>query len=124
MLLTGIAHVHSTYSWDGCHPLAQLVADLHRIESDPAITLQVDCLDRSAPPIIEALASGAYRVAGASLTFSPDAPPDLSSPPLVFRVARSLTHVKRRAQRLDKWLNGRGVQFPAPLYRAARRLFR
>jgi len=99
-------------------------ADLHRTESYPGITLQIDCLDRSITSIMDALTAGAYRVAGASLTFSPDALPDPSSASLVTRLARSLPQIKRRAQRLDKWLHHRGVQFPAPLYRAARRFFR
>jgi hypothetical protein len=99
-------------------------ADLHRIESYPGLTFEVECRDRTITSIVDALATGTYRVTGRAITFSPAEIPDVSRSPLLACLVRSLPRIKRRAQQVDKWLTHRGVQLPPPLYRAARRLFR
>ena len=99
-------------------------ADLHRLESYPGITIEVDCEGRTAAAILRGLGEGSYVVAGRGFRFSGREP--LRVPPgEPFTVLGTLTRGLRRwAQRLDRRLAHRGLRAPEPLYRLARRLLK
>ena len=99
-------------------------ADLHRLEADPGLLLEVSCAARTAPEILLALEQRAYRVAGAAWSFA--AADTLREPPLsVRRIAATVgVDVRTRAKRLHGWLARRGLRAPASVAGAARRLLK
>ena len=99
-------------------------ADLHRLEADPGLVLEVTCEARTAAAILRALAARAYRAAGSAWTFAAD--DALREPPLTLRrmAATAAVDVRRRAKRLHGWLARRGLRAPAPVAGAARRLLK
>jgi hypothetical protein len=99
-------------------------ADLHRLEADPGIVVEVTCPARAATDILGALARRAYRVTGGAWSFTASDP--LREPPLTPRrlVAGALADTRRRAKNLHAWLARRGLRAPAPVAYAARRLLK
>jgi hypothetical protein len=106
-------------------PLAPMAgADLHRLEADPRLVLEVTCEARSAADILGALARRAYRVAGSAWSFAAAEP--VCEPPLSVRriAAEAAVDVRRGAKRLHGWLARRGLRAPASVAGAARRLLK
>lgn len=107
---------------------AQLVpmagADLHRLEADPNLLLEVTCEARTADEILGALRRRAYRVVGAAFSFAAADP--LREPPLSLRrvAAAAAVDVRRGAKRMHGWLARRGLRAPASVAGAARRLLK
>jgi hypothetical protein len=99
-------------------------ADLHRLEADPGLTLEVTATARTASDILAALRGRAYRVAGRAWAFA--AADALRRPPRTPRrvAAAAALDVRRRAKRLNAWLVRRGLPTPAPLAHAARRILK
>jgi len=99
-------------------------ADLHRLEADPGIVLEVTCTAREASAILGALGRRTYRVMGGAWTFAASDP--LREPPFTVRriVAGAASDVRRRAKRAHAWLARRGFKAPAPVTYAARRLLK
>jgi hypothetical protein len=99
-------------------------ADLHRLEADPGLTLEVTCSARTAAEILRGLEARAHRVVGRAWTFAAGDP--LREPPLTLRrmAATAAVDVRRRAKRLHGWLARRGLRAPAPVAGAARRLLK
>ena len=99
-------------------------ADLHRIEADPRLILEVTCPAREAAAILAALARRAYRVKGRMWTFVASDP--LREPPRTPQrvAAAAALDVRRRTRRLHAWLARHGLRAPAPLVHAARRLLK
>ena len=99
-------------------------ADLHRLEADPGLTLEVTCAACSGEEILAALERRAYRVVGAAWSFSAADP--LRTPPLSLRrvAAAAVVDVRRGAKRMNGWLARRGLRAPASITGAARRLLK
>ncbi len=99
-------------------------ADLHRLEADPGLVLEVTCGTRSAGEILLALERRAYRVVGRAWSFAAADP--LREPPLSVRriAAEAAVDVRRGAKRLHGWLARRGLRAPASVAVAARRLLK
>lgn len=99
-------------------------ADLHRLEADPGLVLEVTCAARTADEILAALARRAYRVVGAAWNFAAADP--LREPPLSLRrvAAAAAVDVRRGAKRVHGWLARRGLRAPASVAGAARRLLK
>lgn len=106
----------------GLAPMAG--ADLHRLEADPGLVLEVTCAARTADEILAALARRAYRVVGAAWSFAAADP--LREPPLTLRrvAAAAAVDVRRGAKRVHGWLARRGLRAPASVAGAARRLLK
>jgi hypothetical protein len=98
-------------------------ADLHRLESDPGIHLEVETAERAAEAILTALAGGRYRVIGRGFAFAAADALDGSMVP-GDASAGLLRALKRTAQRLDRRFARAGLRVPEPMYRLARRLLR
>lgn len=109
---------------EGTRLLPMAGSDLHRLEADAGLVLEVTCAARSADAILAALAGGAYRARGGAWTFAADEP--LREPPLsVGRVAAGVAlDVRRGAKRVHGWLARRGLRAPASVAVAARRLLK
>src|SRR5262249_11601349 len=99
-------------------------ADLHRLEANPDLVLEVACAARAATDILAALGRRAYRVRGGVFTFAATDP--LRPPPMTARrlAAAAALDIRRGAQRVNTWLARRGLRAPAPLGAVARRLLR
>jgi predicted metal-dependent phosphoesterase TrpH len=99
-------------------------ADLHRLEADPGLVLEVTCDTHTAEAILGALQRRAYRAVGAAWSF--DAADPLREPPLSLRrvAAAAAVDVRRGAKRLHGWLARRGLRAPASMTGAARRLLK
>lgn len=99
-------------------------ADLHRLEADPGLILEVACSARTPAAILHALEARAFRVAGAAWTFAADEP--LREPPLTLPrlAATAAVDARRHAKRLHAWLARRGLRAPAAVAGAARRLLK
>lgn len=98
--------------------------DLHRLESYADITLEVECGDRRADSLLDALARGQFDVAGPGLRFRGDAAAPLAGGSARAGLAETARTARRWAQRLDRRFARMGLQAPAPIYRLARRIFR
>jgi hypothetical protein len=99
-------------------------ADLHRLEADPGIVLEVSCGARDAAEILAALARRAYRVRGRAFTFSGSDPVRAPRRSARRLVAGAVLATRRRAKSLHAWLARRGLRPPAPVAHAARRLLK
>lgn len=99
-------------------------ADLHRLEADPGIILEVTCAVRTAAGILDGLGRRAYRVRGRAWTFAAIDP--VREPPLSMRrlAAAAAVDVRRGAKRVHGWLARRGLRAPASVAGAARRLLK
>jgi hypothetical protein len=99
-------------------------ADLHRLEADPGLILEVTSAVRTAGAILSALERRAYRVRGRAWTFAAAEP--LREPPLSVRrlAAAAAVDVRRSAKRVHGWLARRGLRAPASVAGAARRLLK
>jgi len=109
----------------GGAPLVPMVgADLHRLEADPGLVLEVTCAARTADEILGALARRAHRLVGAAWSFAAADP--LREPPLSLRrvAAAAVVDVRRGAKRVHGWLARRGLRAPASVAGAARRLLK
>jgi hypothetical protein len=105
----------------GLVPLAG--ADLHRLEADPGLVLELTCHAPEPDAILEAVRRRAYRVVGRAWSFVASEP--LREPPLTPRVtAAAMLRMRRRAQGLHAWLARRGVRAPSALADTARRLLK
>jgi hypothetical protein len=109
---------------DGCQLIPMAGADLHRLEADPRLLLEVDCPTRTAADILHALGARAHRIVGRAWRLAADDP--LREPPLtVGRIAAgAVLDVRRRAKRLHGWLARRGLRAPASIAGAARRVLK
>ena len=109
---------------DGSRLVPMAGADLHRLEADPNLVLEVTCPARTAAAILLALEQRAYRVVGAAWSFA--AAETLREPPLTMRrmAATAAVDVRRGAKRLHGWLARRGLRAPASFAGAARRLLK
>jgi hypothetical protein len=107
---------------DGASLVPMAGADLHRLEADPGIVLEVECAGREAGHIVDALARRAFRVRGRAWAFAAGEP--MVTPPRTLRrvMAQAMLDTRRRAERVHGWLTRRGLGAPAPVARAARRL--
>ncbi len=99
-------------------------ADLHRLESNPGIYMEIDARERTAEAILGALAAGAFRVTGRSFTFSARDTLAASMVPSGGAAAAFTRALKRWGQRLDRRLSRAGLQLPQPVYRLVRRFLR
>jgi hypothetical protein len=99
-------------------------ADLHRLEADPGIVMEVSCGGRDASEILAALARRAYRVEGRAFRFSGSDPVRAPRRSARRLVAGAALAVRRRAKSLHAWLARRGLRPPAPVAHAARRLLK
>jgi hypothetical protein len=99
-------------------------ADLHRLEADPGLVLEVVCETREAGEILRALERRAHRIVGAAWSFAAADP--LREPPVsVHRLATlAALDIRRSAKRLNGWLARRGLRAPALVAGAARRLLK
>ena len=99
-------------------------ADLHRLEADPGLVLEVTCATRSAADILAALERRACRVVGGAWTFAAGDP--LREPPLSVRrvAAAAAVDMRRGAKRVHGWLARRGLRAPAAVTGVARRLLK
>jgi len=99
-------------------------ADLHRLEADPGLVLEVTSDVATADGILRALEHRAYRVVGAAWSFAAAEP--LREPPLSLRrvAAAAAVDVRRGAKRVHGWLARRGLRAPALVAGAARRLLK
>jgi hypothetical protein len=99
-------------------------ADLHRLEADPGLVLEVSCAAREPSAVLAALEHGAYRAVGRAWSFAAAEP--LREPPLSLRrlAATAAVDVRRRAKRLHGWLARRGLRPPASVAVAARKLLK
>lgn len=109
---------------DGSRVAPMAGADLHRLEADAGLVVEVTSPTRSAGEILAALERRAYRVVGAAWSFAADEP--LCEPPLNLRrvAAAAALDVRRGAKRLHGWLARRGLRAPAGVAGAARRLLK
>jgi hypothetical protein len=109
---------------EGASPAPMAGADLHRLEADPGIVLEVTCRHREAADILAALAARAYRVTGRAFAFAAGEP--LRPPPRTARrlAADAVLGTRWRAHRLHGWLARHGLGPPKPVARVARRLLR
>ena len=99
-------------------------ADLHRLEADPRIVLEVSSGACDAAAILAALGRRAYRVTGRAFTFAGSDP--LRTPRRSPRrlVASAVLTARRRAKHMNAWLARYGLRAPAPVAHAARRLLK
>jgi len=99
-------------------------ADLHRLEADPGLVLEVTSEVPTADGILRALEHRSYRVVGAGWSFAAAEP--LREPPLSLRrvAAAAAVDVRRGAKRVHGWLARRGLRAPAVVAGAARRLLK
>jgi hypothetical protein len=99
-------------------------ADLHRLEADPGIVLEVTCGARTASGILAALRGRAYRVSGGAWSYAATDP--LREPAITPRrlLAGAVLDARRRAKDLHAWLARRGLRAPSPFAHAARRLLK
>jgi hypothetical protein len=99
-------------------------ADLHRLEADPGLVLEVACSARTGAAILMAVEARAFRVVGAAWTFAAHEP--LREPALTLQrmAATAAVDVRRRAKRVHGWLARRGLRAPAAFAGAARRLLK
>ena len=109
---------------DGARLVPMAGADLHRLEADPGLVLEVECEARAAGDILRALQRGAHRIVGATWSFAAADP--LREPPLsVHRLATlAALDIRRSAKRLNGWLAHRGLRAPASVAVAARRFLK
>ena len=109
---------------DGARLAPMAGADLHRLEADPGLILEVTSATRSAAAILAALERRAYRVRGRAWTFAAAEP--LREPPLTVRrlAAAAAGDVRRGAKRVHGWLARRGLRATASVAVAARRLLK
>jgi hypothetical protein len=104
------------------HLLPLAGADLHRLESYPDITLEVQCDRRNVGGLMAALASGTFRAVGRGFAFRADGPVSTRAGAVLRgHVVRT---VRRWTRHLDRRLGRSGVSAPAPIYRLARRLLK
>jgi hypothetical protein len=99
-------------------------ADLHRLEADPGIVIEVSCGARDASEILAALARRAYRVRGRSFTFAGADPLRVPRRSARRLVAGAVLAARRRAKHMHAWLARHGLRPPAPVAHAARRLLK
>ena len=99
-------------------------ADLHRLEADPGIVMEVSCGARDAADILAGLARRAYRVKGRLFTFSGSDPVRAPRRSARRLVAGAVLAARRRAKHMHAWLVRRGLRPPAPVAHAARRLLK
>lgn len=109
---------------DGSRLVPMAGADLHRLEADPGLVLEVTCAARTADEILAALEGRAYRAVGVAWSFAAADP--LREPPLTLRriAAAAAVDVRRGAKRVHGWLARRGLRAPAVVAGAARRLLK